>query len=150
MQKYLVRGHTQMVRGCVHSTIERGKKNRDLYSPARYVQMIKEAQCGKQGQNKVKCLCHDFFKDCSEIQYYKSIRPGNKVDEPCVTDISALKYTPNVGILYKSNFDNDSKLLPTLPNTIIGSEKQLYGGPFPISTKNTSTCVFKASYSQKL
>ncbi|KAJ4430833.1 hypothetical protein ANN_19424 [Periplaneta americana] len=135
MQKYLVRGHTQMECDSVHSTIERRKKNRDLYSPASYVQMIKEARCGKQEQYKVKYLCHEFFKDYSEIQYYKSIRPGNTVGEPCVTDISALKYTPNVGIIYKLNFDNDWKLIPRRPNTIIGSEKQLYAGPIPISTQ---------------
>ncbi|KAJ4427836.1 hypothetical protein ANN_25615 [Periplaneta americana] len=75
------------------------------------------------------------YLDYSEIQYYKSIRPGNTVGEPCVTDISALKYTPNVGILYKLNFDNDWKLIPRRPNTIIGSEKQLYTGPIPISTQ---------------
>lgn len=135
MQKYLLKGHTQMECDGVHSTIERRKKNKDIYAPANYVQIMKEARSGKPGPYKVKYLSHDFFKDFSDIQYYNSIHPGNRVGEHCITDIVALKYDSHIGIEYKLQFDDVWKLLPRRPNTRTGVDAKLYSGPLPLSTQ---------------
>ena len=39
----------------------------------------------------------------SELRYYPSIRPGNKVGDPQVVDIRALQYSQSGGIQYKLN-----------------------------------------------
>lgn len=134
-QKYLVVGHTQMECDSVHSTIERRKKNKELYVPADFIQIIKDARAKQPYQ--VKYVDHKFFKDFSSLGYYKSIRPGNKSGDPCVINIRALQYSQS-GINYKLHFDNDWKLLPQRLNRRLPSShdlRKLYRGSLTITKR---------------
>lgn len=55
---------------------------------------------------------HKFFKNYDKsISYFKSIRSGKKVGDPCVHDLRALKSTSQ-GVQYKLRFNNEWKDLP--------------------------------------
>lgn len=58
-QKYLVVGHTQMECDSVHTCIEHKQRNKELYVPADFVKVIKEAR-SKQPYS-AKYLDHIFF-----------------------------------------------------------------------------------------
>ena len=58
-QKYLVEGHTQMECDSVHSTIKARKKNRELYVPSNFVQIIQEARL--KNPYKINYVDHTFF-----------------------------------------------------------------------------------------
>lgn len=112
-QKYLVVGHTQMECDSVHATIERKKKGKELFVPADFATIIKQARLSKPYE--VRYLNHNFFSDFSSLQYLKSIRPGSKKGDPCVVDLKALKYTSasdTTGAHYKLCFDEDWRFLP--------------------------------------
>lgn len=109
-QKYLVVGHTQMECDSVHATIERKKKGRDLYVPADFITIIKEARLSQPYQ--VRYLNHTFFRDFSSLTYLKSIRPGIKKGDPCVVNLRALKYSSDCGVQYKLSFDDQWSFLP--------------------------------------
>lgn len=109
-QKYLTVGHTQMECDSVHSFIERKKKNKELYVPADFVRIIKEARMNPE-PFKVIYVDHTFLKDFSKINFYKSIRPGSKTGDPQVTDLTCLKYDPT-GVYYKLEYQNNWSLLP--------------------------------------
>lgn len=47
---------------------------------------------------------HSFFQKFSGLNFVKSIRPGNRIGDPVVTDIKALMYTPDGEIHYKLKF----------------------------------------------
>jgi len=59
-QNYLEKGHTQMECDSVHSVIERKKKNRDIFVPVQYVQLIQDART--KSPYKVCYIDHTFFK----------------------------------------------------------------------------------------
>ncbi|KAF2904408.1 hypothetical protein ILUMI_01773, partial [Ignelater luminosus] len=44
IQKYLIKGHSQMKCNTVHSTIENAKKGKDIHAPSNYVQLIQQAR----------------------------------------------------------------------------------------------------------
>ena len=60
IHKYLCKGQTQMEVDSVHSVIERTLKNRSIYSPASYINLI---ECAKKKEPKyeVQYLDHTFF-----------------------------------------------------------------------------------------
>jgi hypothetical protein len=78
--------------------------DKDIYIPQRYVEIIENA--GEVNQYKVKYVDHSFFKDFSQLKYYTTIRPGNRVGTPVVTDIRNLKYTAEGTIMYKLNYSD--------------------------------------------
>lgn len=59
----------------VHSSIERRMRKVPIYSPAGYMEKIKEAR--SQNPYYVTYLTHEFIRDYSQLKYYDSIRPGN-------------------------------------------------------------------------
>ncbi|CAH1099611.1 unnamed protein product [Psylliodes chrysocephalus] len=103
-QKYLVRGHTQMECDSVHSLIERRLEKREIYLPGEYVSITKHARKNPFPLD-AKYLHHDFFKYYSDplFQWYSSIRPPGAT----VSEIRALKYTPEGLIYFKTDFDSD-------------------------------------------
>jgi len=109
-QKYLERGHTQMDVDSVHSVIERALKHRAIYIPADYVYVLRTTRTSHPYE--VKYLDYTFFKDFSGVKYYQSIRPGNKVGDPQVTNIKSLRYTPEGRLLFKLEMDDDWEQLP--------------------------------------
>lgn len=133
-QKYLVKGHTQMECDSVHSTIEKQKKNRELYVPANFVQIIQEARLKKP--YKVKYVDHTFFYNYSEVKICKSIRPGNKRGSPTVLQLRGLKYSKE-GIMYKLSFNDEWKDLPQQLNKKCNEVRAspLYQGPIPITAQ---------------
>jgi hypothetical protein len=105
VQKILEKGHTQMEVDNVHSVIEKKLRNKPIYSPQNYVDIMKA--CRPSQPYAVKYLTHDFFKDFTVLNYYQSIRPGSKAGEPTVTDLKVLKYFPDGTIYYKLHHDGD-------------------------------------------
>ncbi|CAB3248350.1 unnamed protein product [Arctia plantaginis] len=98
--KYLEHGHTFMEVDSEHSVIERKIQKKDyIYIPAEYVSIIESAR-KNLGLYEVHSRNYNFFKDYSKIQYYSSIRPGNRDGDSIVNDIRCLKYNPNGTIEY--------------------------------------------------
>ncbi|VDI01121.1 Hypothetical predicted protein [Mytilus galloprovincialis] len=134
IQKYLEKGHTQMECDSIHSTIERKLRNKPIYCPQNYIDLIKDAR--PHQPYDVKYLSHEFFGKYSELKYYSSIRPGNRVGDPVVTNIRVLKYTEDGSIQYKLDFSDQyqdlarrSKVgLPSVDDTI----ERLYLSQVPI------------------
>lgn len=104
IQKYLEHGHTQMECDSIHAQIERKTRNRDIFVPANYLELIKASRKIPEPY-KVKYLSHDFFMDFSKAIIYTSIRPGMNTGDSTVTDLSALKYTPMKDVFFKLSFD---------------------------------------------
>jgi len=115
IQKYLLRGHTQMEVDSMHSTIERKVRNKKINIPADYVTICKTA-CTKEPYY-VEYLTFDFFKSFSKILFFKSIRPGNKKGDPVVTEIKCLMYKSDKTVFYKLRFSENWATLPLARNS---------------------------------
>lgn len=128
LQKFLVKGHTQMEVDSVHAAIERKLKNREIHLPSQYATVTREARL-KPFPYEVREVDYNFFKDYSDknLYMYDSIRPGRVAKDPTVVDIRALKYNPEGTIEFKLSFDDDFRLLPRRPRAI-----QLVTGPPPL------------------
>ncbi|CAH1106749.1 unnamed protein product [Psylliodes chrysocephalus] len=141
--KYLVKGHTQMECDATHSLIERHIKARDIYLPTDYISVITSAR-QKPQPLQVEYLNHSYFFnfDDNNILRYDSIRPGNRVNDPKVADISCLKYLPNGNILYKLNYNEAYLPLPQRSQTINHNYelKPLYQTRLKITKKSEHTC----------
>lgn len=68
---------------------------------------------------KVEYLDHTYFKNFEAHLFFKSIRPGRVVGDPCVTDIRALQYVPDGTIRYKFNCSEEWQLLPQRKSTTV-------------------------------
>lgn len=80
--------------------------------PADYIDVIKKAQpVSEFGEYTYEYLNHEYFRDFSDLEKYKSIRPGFATSDPVVNDIVALQYANNE-ISYKLNFEDDWTPLP--------------------------------------
>ena len=124
IQKILEKGHTQMECDSVHAACERAMRDKKIYVPANYVDYIKAAR--KTRPYDVKYLSHDFFKSYGDLQYYSSVRPGNKAGDPVVTDIRQLQYK-NGEIRYKLDYSNgDFIALPRRVRENRGIVKEKY------------------------
>lgn len=110
IQKILEKGHTQMECNGVHSSIERKIRNKPIYSPQTYVDLIRDARPNQRYD--VKYLTHQFFRNYGEMKYLTSIRPGARVGDPVVTDIRVLRYSTEGEIQYKLNFTDDFQDFP--------------------------------------
>lgn len=118
-QKFLERGHTQMECDSVHALIERKLKGKDIYLPADYVRATMEAR-KKPVPYETRVLKRTFFKNFAEKKgmRYHSIRPGRFKNDPTVTDVKALSYSPDSIIRYKLDFDDEWRELPIRPKSI--------------------------------
>lgn len=81
-----------------------------------------------------------FFKKFNNIEFCKSIRPGRTKGDAKVTDIRALKYTPNREIFFKLRFTTLWKILPQRIDQKVVALKwcnleQLYQNRIPIKRK---------------
>ena len=132
-QKFLEKGHTQMEVDSVHSTIERRLRKRQIYSPANYVEVFKQA---RQQPYDVKYVDHNFFMDFAGLKSYDTIRPGSRVGDPVVTDIRCLRYFPEGLIKYKLLYSDEFSEVPKKRNapTPTGHEllPNLYSAPLKI------------------
>ena len=84
----------------VHSTVEREMRNRPIYVPTNYVDIMITARSAKPYD--VKYVDNEYFKELSSETMYNSIRPGVKVGDKCVTDLRVLKYCPDGTLQYKT------------------------------------------------
>lgn len=134
--KYLEPGHTQMECDSVHSAIERKLKNREIHLPSDYVSITKEARTKEKYE--VVEVDYSFFKNYADYStfIYKTIRPGRKAGDPVVTDLRAIQYNPDGGILIKLDFDEEWVVLPQRQNKINSPVEysQLHNSMLPIST----------------
>lgn len=83
------------------------------------VQITKEARSNPKPY-RAKMMNHDLFSNYNAENKvkYSSIRPENKPNDPVVTDIRCLQYTPEGLISYKLQYDEDFKQLPRRPRNI--------------------------------
>lgn len=104
-QKILERGHTQMEVDSAHAMIERKLKNKDIFSPTDYFQIIRAARTNPRPY-EVKTLDHTFFMDFENFGKgaVKSIKPSKTEN---VTDMCALKYDQDGSLAYKLNFSEE-------------------------------------------
>ncbi|KAK9744311.1 hypothetical protein QE152_g7933 [Popillia japonica] len=136
IQKYLLKGHTQMEVDSVHSAIERIVRKSKINLPADYIEICRKARRNPFPYN-VHYLTHEFFKNFKLInQYYSSIRPGRTTGDPVVSNINGLKYE-NGSIQYKLRHTSEWTDLPRriwkpVSNTPISSVPVLYGSRLKI------------------
>jgi hypothetical protein len=120
IQKFLEKGHTQMECDSVHATCERAFRNRPIYVPANYVELIKTAR--KTHPYQVKYLTHEFFSTFP--QQLNSIRPGKRVGDPVVTDLRQIKYEDG-SVFYKlRHVQEQFEPLPRPRSAIINQDNQ--------------------------
>ena len=109
-QKILEKGHTQMECNSVHGTIERGLRNKPIYVPANYVDVMQNARL--TNPYTVKHVDHTFFTDFSNVKMYSSIRPGTRVGDQVVTDLRVIRYSSTGIITYATNYIDELQELP--------------------------------------
>ncbi|XP_047036028.1 uncharacterized protein LOC124641835 [Helicoverpa zea] len=108
-QKYLEKGHTQMEADSMHSTIERQLRNREIYSPAQYIDVCRNARLNKP--YVVNYLDHSIFRKFSSMPYLNSIRPGKKAGEATVFDLRCIEYRTDGTIYIKQEFSEEFEQL---------------------------------------
>mgnify|MGYP003623738273 FL=1 len=69
LQKFLVKGHTQMEVDSVHAAIEKKLKNREIHLPSQYAAITREARL-KPFPYEVREVDYTFFKDYSDKKFY--------------------------------------------------------------------------------
>lgn len=111
----------------MYSTIERKLKNRQIYTPAGYVEVCTTARQTLR-LYVVNYLSYD------KLSSYLSIRPGQKLGDLTVTDIWCLKYGPSGKIEYKLKFSDKWEALQRRMSNIPNSFKvpPLYSSPLKI------------------
>lgn len=114
IQKYLVKGHTQMECDSVHSTIERYIQHMDIHLTSQYASHTTSARKLPMPYCAT-VLNHNFVKDFGVSTIYSSICPGKNKGDPTVTQLRWIQYEPNGKIKYKLNFADDLKDLPIRP-----------------------------------
>lgn len=72
--------------------------------PGCYVQIAKTAKI--KNRYEVHYIPHTFFKNYSVLNSYTSIRPGNKIHDPKVTDLRCLAYRVDGTIEFKINYED--------------------------------------------
>lgn len=95
-QKFLEKRHTQMECDSCHSASVTRVRSQEVYLPSDYVSSCLMTR--REQPYEVKTI---FFSKFSDLQYYSSIRPGKTVGDMVVTDVRALKYTPDGSIYFK-------------------------------------------------
>ena len=129
-QKFLEKGHTQMEVDSVHANVEKRLKNRIVYWPNDYVNVLKE--CRPTQPFEVIEMNYNDVLDFSSVSYVQSIRPGKKAGEPQVHNLRAIKYLPQGEIHFKTNHVDDYKPLP--------QRVKLGANPYEM-TKLFATCL---------
>lgn len=102
-QKFLEVGHTQMEADSIHY--------KNINVPAEYIAICRSARKHPRPYD-VTYLNYGFFFNFDDVQFFKSIRPGRGKGEPKVTDIKALRYTPDVDVFFKLRFTEEWTVLP--------------------------------------
>ena len=99
----------------VHAAIERKLRDRQIFWPAEYKQVIIHARQHPRAHT-VRTVDRTFFRDFSQIQQYKRIKLGTVAGDPQVVDLRALCNTPDRLISYKFNMHSDEwQVLPRRP-----------------------------------
>jgi len=158
-QKFLEKGHSQMEADHMHSLIERKLRNAVINTPADYVRICQEAR-KNPSPFIVKYLSFDFFKNFTPLKTISTIRPGRKVGEPTVTDLRAIKYSPNENVYYKTCHSQDYVLFNNRrinrdDTFTFNNLPKLYSKPLPIKKdkwdhlqklKDSIPCDFHSFY----
>ncbi|KAK6180418.1 hypothetical protein SNE40_012578 [Patella caerulea] len=126
----------------VRATIERSISKKEIYSPANYADIMKNA---KKSHPKyvVKYLDYTFFKDFSGLNLYSSVRPGSNIGDPVVTNLRALKYQQNGVLQYKLSHRDEYEELPQKKKRLRSTDNevenasefpQLFASPRPLTS----------------
>ena len=94
MLKHLETGHSWIEVDSVHAAVERKLCDRQTFGPAEYTQVIISARQHPKPY-VVKTIDGTFFRDFSQIQQYKRMRPGTVAGDPQVVDLSAPSPQPH-------------------------------------------------------
>ena len=94
----------------VHSVIERTLKNRNIYSPASYIDLI-ECVKMKEPEYEVQYLDHTFIETSDHLTFTIPSTTGDH----CVTDIGQLRYTDDISYKLAHTAD-DWVILPQRKN----------------------------------
>nr|CAH7754512.1 unnamed protein product [Callosobruchus chinensis] len=150
-KKFLEKGHTQIEADSIHSTIERKLRHTNINVPADYVAICRNARRNPRPYT-VYYLEHGFFKNFSKLTFVKSLRPGKKVGDPQVTDIRALRYSPDGSIAYKLRHSEEYQELSFNPKNTrqqlfcpFGELPTLYNAPLPVKEEKYSHLQFLKS-----
>ena len=98
----------------VPAAIERKLRDRQIFWPAEYTQVIVSARQHPKPY-AVKTVDRTFFRDFSKIQQCKRIRPGTVAGDPHAVDLRALRNTPDGLIPYKLMHSDEWQALPRRP-----------------------------------
>ena len=103
-QLFLVSGHTHLNVDTVHSIIERKLRNKKIFGPSNYVNLIRQCRPGQPFE--VEYLDFSFFLDYSEksSMAYSSLKPTG---HSTVSNIVAVRYNPDGTMQYKVDFDEE-------------------------------------------
>ena len=85
---------------------ERVLKDKNINFPAEHIFICRSARKNPTPYD-VTYLHHTFFKSFDEVNFFKSIRPGRGKGDAEVTDIRALRYTPNGDVFFKLRFTDE-------------------------------------------
>lgn len=119
-----MKGLHQMEVDSAHSFIVRKIQKGPIYSPAEYVEKIREAR--PQKQDKVIYLTHQFIRDHSALKY-----SSDQANAQVVYRISILQYSQGGALRFKMRFKDDfaelNKPRPQITNiTASLHEEQLF------------------------
>lgn len=107
--KYLESGHTQMEADCMHSTIERAKRNISIYSPEEWPTILRLSR-RKQPYIVERMFWYDIY-DIKEWfsrlgHTFKKNNENNSVNWLKIKQIKVEKVNPNL-LLYKEKWDSE-------------------------------------------
>jgi hypothetical protein len=102
----LEKGHTQMPVDTCHSNIEQQIRDKFIYAPSDYLELMVQAR--PKQPFEVREYSYSDFRDYSKLAYICTIKPA----EFNVTDIRCLRYTPNMELFYKLNYSDNWTIMP--------------------------------------
>ena len=114
----------------VHAVIERALRNQNVYSPAGYVNIIRNAK-NKQPKYKIKYLDFSFLHEFKAFSFYTSKRPGRVSGDNCVNQICQLRYSDHNSYKLRHSTDEWSSL-PQRINRINAPLQSLYTSQIPL------------------
>lgn len=125
----------------MHSTIERKLNNREIYSPAQYVEICKTARLTKPYH--VQYLQHTFFTKFSSMPYLRSIRPGNKTGDATVFELRCIQYRTDGTTFYKNVQNEDFVKLPKKIRCLVKQIRCRYYIVVAYQYRKVSMSIFK-------
>jgi hypothetical protein len=123
IQKFLIKGHTQMECDSVHATIEKRTKSVDIAVPREFAMAARLARVNPRPYHVYQMKRTNFMR--LTIPLLNSIRPGSRRGDPTTYDIRALRYSPDGSVHYKLDFDHEWTELPQSRDVVWETERDM-------------------------